>query len=76
MHLVDHRAPPYAQAALTKHAEGQDTEDLILKTRTYDISITYSKYYQTPMVWLFGYDEVPRLTKPYAAVNVSHQLAS
>jgi ubiquitin-like-conjugating enzyme ATG3 len=31
--------------------------DLILKTRTYDISITYDKYYQTPRVWLFGYDE-------------------
>ena len=31
---------------------------MILKTRTYDISITYDKYYQTPKVWLFGYDEV------------------
>lgn len=31
--------------------------DGILKTRTYDISITYDKYYQTPRVWLFGYDE-------------------
>jgi len=31
--------------------------DSILKTRTYDISITYDKYYQTPRVWLFGYDE-------------------
>jgi len=31
--------------------------DGILKTRTYDLSITYDKYYQTPRVWLFGYDE-------------------
>ena len=31
--------------------------DAILRTRTYDISITYDKYYQTPRVWLFGYDE-------------------
>ena len=30
----------------------------ILRTRTYDMSITYDKYYQTPRVWLFGYDEV------------------
>merc|ERR1711916_83431 len=30
--------------------------DAILRTRTYDISITYDKYYQTPRVWLFGYD--------------------
>lgn len=29
----------------------------ILKTRTYDLSITYDKYYQTPRVWLSGYDE-------------------
>jgi len=31
--------------------------DLILKTRTYDLSITYDKFYQTPRVFLFGYDE-------------------
>jgi len=35
----------------------KEDEDLILRTRTYDISITYDKYYQTPKVWLFGYDE-------------------
>ncbi|KAJ1987724.1 E2-like enzyme [Coemansia spiralis] len=33
------------------------SEDKILRTRTYDISITYDKYYQTPRVWLFGYNE-------------------
>ncbi|KAJ1907985.1 E2-like enzyme [Coemansia sp. IMI 209127] len=39
-------------------AESQDaSEDKILRTRTYDISITYDKYYQTPRVWLFGYSE-------------------
>ncbi|KAI9138607.1 autophagocytosis associated protein [Paraphysoderma sedebokerense] len=31
--------------------------DKILRTRTYDLSITYDKYYQTPRIWLFGYDE-------------------
>ena len=30
----------------------------ILSTRTYDLNITYDKYYQTPRLWLFGYDEV------------------
>jgi len=35
----------------------KEDEDLILRTRTYDLSITYDKYYQTPKVWLFGYDE-------------------
>ena len=26
----------------------------ILRTRTYDVSISYDKYYQTPRMWLFG----------------------
>lgn len=30
----------------------------IIKTRTYDLSITYDKYYQTPRIWLSGYNEV------------------
>ena len=29
----------------------------ILRTRTYDLSVSYDKYYQTPRVWLLGYDE-------------------
>ncbi|CAD5121583.1 DgyrCDS10081 [Dimorphilus gyrociliatus] len=29
----------------------------ILQTRTYDLYITYDKYYQTPRLWLSGYDE-------------------
>ncbi|XP_014210727.1 ubiquitin-like-conjugating enzyme ATG3 isoform X1 [Copidosoma floridanum] len=29
----------------------------IVRTRTYDLHITYDKYYQTPRLWLFGYDE-------------------
>uniref|UniRef100_A0A8C7X9Q7 Ubiquitin-like-conjugating enzyme ATG3 n=1 Tax=Oryzias sinensis TaxID=183150 RepID=A0A8C7X9Q7_9TELE len=33
------------------------SEDAILQTRTYDLYITYDKYYQTPRLWLFGYDE-------------------
>ncbi|XP_039141916.1 autophagy-related protein 3-like [Dioscorea cayenensis subsp. rotundata] len=32
-------------------------DENILRTRTYDVSITYDKYYQTPRVWLTGYDE-------------------
>ncbi|KAM9821183.1 ubiquitin-like-conjugating enzyme ATG3 [Neosynchiropus ocellatus] len=33
------------------------TKDIVLQTRTYDLYITYDKYYQTPRLWLFGYDE-------------------
>ena len=29
----------------------------ILSTRTYDLNITYDRYYQTPRLWLFGYSE-------------------
>jgi ubiquitin-like-conjugating enzyme ATG3 len=29
----------------------------VINTRTYDISITYDRYYQTPRVWLLGYSE-------------------
>lgn len=29
----------------------------VVPTRCYDLSITYDKYYQSPRLWLFGYDE-------------------
>lgn len=29
----------------------------IVQTRRYDLYITYDKYYQTPRLWLMGYDE-------------------
>lgn len=32
-------------------------EAAILRTRTYDVSITYDKYYQCARVWLYGYSE-------------------
>ncbi|KAG7363422.1 autophagocytosis associated protein Atg3, N-terminal domain containing protein [Nitzschia inconspicua] len=36
----------------------QDTNSHnVLKVRTYDISITYDKYYQTPRVWMIGRNE-------------------
>eukprot|EP01120_Amphizonella_sp_Union-15-10_P008258 TRINITY_DN2935_c0_g1_i1.p1 TRINITY_DN2935_c0_g1~~TRINITY_DN2935_c0_g1_i1.p1 ORF type:complete len:294 (+),score=69.55 TRINITY_DN2935_c0_g1_i1:34-915(+) len=34
-----------------------DKNDAIIKNRTYDLTISYDQYYQTPKVWLFGYDE-------------------
>jgi len=32
-------------------------ESGIIQTRTYDLNITYDKFYQTPRLWLFGYNE-------------------
>lgn len=39
-------------------ATDASTSGGILQTRTYDMYITYDKYYQTPRLWLFGYNEV------------------
>lgn len=39
------------------YLKAEEPEDNIVKTRTYDISIVYDKYYRTPRVYLFGYDE-------------------
>ncbi|XP_039384670.1 ubiquitin-like-conjugating enzyme ATG3 [Mauremys mutica] len=47
-------------------------EDAILQTRTYDLYITYDKYYQTPRLWLFGYDEQRQpLTVDYMYEDIS-----
>eukprot|EP01135_Chromosphaera_perkinsii_P009990 Nk52_evm25s1992 gene=Nk52_evmTU25s1992 len=43
--------------ALVTAEPSSKKDDNILKTRTYDLSITYDKYYQTPRLWLFGYNE-------------------
>eukprot|EP00741_Cyanophora_paradoxa_P012648 tig00020614_g12219.t1 len=42
----------------------EPVDDNILKTRSYDVSITYDKYYQVPHVYLFGYDEARRPLQP------------
>jgi len=34
-----------------------EPEDTVRKLRTYDLSITYDFYYQTPRLWLVGYNE-------------------
>lgn len=38
-------------------AETSDSGDQVIHTRTYDLHITYDKYYQTPRLWVVGYDE-------------------
>jgi ubiquitin-like-conjugating enzyme ATG3 len=46
-----------AEDSNSKGDSGCNKQDNIQRTRTYDLEITYDKYYQTPRVWLFGYDE-------------------
>ncbi|KAK8379726.1 hypothetical protein O3P69_019611 [Scylla paramamosain] len=51
--------PPPPPTTATAAAAGGGVGDggEILQTRTYDLHITYDKYYQTPRLWLTGYDE-------------------
>eukprot|EP01038_Epipyxis_sp_PR26KG_P014908 gene14908-20053_t len=32
-------------------------ENHLVRSRRYDVSITYDNYYRTPRIWLFGFDE-------------------
>jgi len=41
----------------TKILKTEEPDDNLVKTRTYDISVTYDKYYQTPRVFLSGHNE-------------------
>jgi ubiquitin-like-conjugating enzyme ATG3 len=41
----------------------------LVQVRTYDCSITYDKYYQTPRMWLLGYDEHKAPLPPQSALE-------
>ena len=47
---------PAKKESTPEGAVGGDTG--VVQTRTYDLNITYDKFYQTPRLWLFGYNEV------------------
>lgn len=42
-------------------AASETEGDSVVRTRTYDLHITYDKYYQTPRLWVIGYDENRKL---------------
>lgn len=50
-------------------------DDNVVKTRTYDLHITYDKYYQVPRLWLIGYNEngkplsVDQMYEDFSAVS-------
>ncbi|KAG6865478.1 hypothetical protein C0991_002190 [Blastosporella zonata] len=44
-------------AAVVDSSKIEVAKGNLLQVRTYDVMITYDKYYQTPRVWLIGYDE-------------------
>ena len=47
------------QAAVPRsgYLRAQEPEDHVVHTRTYDLLISYDKYYSVPKFWLVGYDE-------------------
>ncbi|KAM3173012.1 hypothetical protein ACTXT7_013370 [Hymenolepis weldensis] len=51
----------------TPSTEAQASESDVLQTRTYDLYITYDKYYRTARFWLTGYDEH---NKPLSGVQM------
>lgn len=60
--IIENETDP-ATLPSTYFVAHEPDDDNILRTRTYDVSITYDKYYQTPRVWLTGYDESRMLLK-------------
>lgn len=57
-------APPPSAAANASADAGSSSSNNLLSVRTYDCLITYDKYYQTPRMWLIGYDESGSPLKP------------
>lgn len=55
----DDESDPNAMPSIFKkeYVSINEPSDQILRTRSYDLSITYDKYYHTPRLWLTGYDE-------------------
>ncbi|KEP63966.1 UNVERIFIED_CONTAM: autophagy-related protein 3 atg3, putative [Hammondia hammondi] len=53
--LVQEDDDPAAAEAPSFVRTSPDAE--IVAARSYDLSITYDKYFQTPRIWLFGYSE-------------------
>ncbi|KXZ48496.1 hypothetical protein GPECTOR_27g666 [Gonium pectorale] len=39
------------------YLRAEEPDDNIVRTRTYDLHITYDQYYQVPRFWLVGFDE-------------------
>ena len=58
--------PSFNNGGATYSGESGELGDdcVVIKSRKYDISITYHNYYRTPQVWLLGYDENGSILSP------------
>jgi ubiquitin-like-conjugating enzyme ATG3 len=54
---LDNVDPSVAIIKPVEKAEPTSPEDSVVHTRTYDLHIVYNKYYQTPHLFLIGYDK-------------------
>ncbi|XP_047514359.1 ubiquitin-like-conjugating enzyme ATG3 [Pieris napi] len=78
--LLDEVDPSTALSSKKPTEEGSrrapsGSGDEIVRTRTYDLHITYDKYYQTPRLWLIGYNEERKLlsvSQMYEDVSQDH----
>jgi ubiquitin-like-conjugating enzyme ATG3 len=52
----------------TSATTSTNPQNVVVRRRTYDITILYNKYYQTPHVWLYGYDEYGQPLKDMSLV--------
>jgi len=64
-----------AAVTIVKKAVNDEGESTIIPTRTYDLNITYDKYYQTPRLWLTGYNEHQKplsIEEMYSDISQDH----
>jgi ubiquitin-like-conjugating enzyme ATG3 len=55
--LDDATVKPAVASSGTKESGATEASSALLRSRRYDVSITYDNYYRCPRIWLFGYDE-------------------
>ncbi|CAF1170412.1 unnamed protein product [Adineta ricciae] len=68
-------APTTTKSTASATTTDDNTVQNTLQTRTYDLNITYDKYYQTPRLWLTGYDEHHKplsVEKMYEDISQDH----
>jgi hypothetical protein len=54
-----------------KYMKVEEPAETIVRTRTYDLYMTYDQYYQCPRFWLVGYDESRHPLAPDQVMDVA-----
>uniref|UniRef100_A0A7S2GTA7 Autophagy-related protein 3 n=1 Tax=Helicotheca tamesis TaxID=374047 RepID=A0A7S2GTA7_9STRA len=64
------------ETATATGEDDDDDDDNLIKVRTYDLSITYDKYYQTPRVWMMGYAAGTGTSQPLTGEEMMQDVMS